>query len=116
MRWTSKDSWLVALTIGVLGGVGFGVANARGVLLPRHAEYAVAVLSLIGGLAFGIKAVWLPMATQAAFGVTSLLVQSISPSQGEDQRAVVLLVAILLALVLSVPALIGAALRRLFVR
>jgi hypothetical protein len=97
-------------------GIVFGVANSRGAWLPARIGYVIAVVAWVGGLSFGLKAIWLPYAAIAAFGLTTFVADTISPPPGDDQRALVLVYVTVSPVLFMVPALIGAVTRRLLKR
>lgn len=112
----SRTGWFLALASSALAGVAFGVADASGSWLPARMGYVVAGLSLLGGLVFGLKAIWLPFAGIAAFGLTAFVAATVSPAQGEDQRALVVLFVTVLPALYMLPALVGAGVRWLLRR
>jgi hypothetical protein len=111
-----RISWFLVLAACVVAGVGFGVANARGAWLPSRVGYGLALAAWLGGLAFGLRAVWLPFAGIGAFGVATFVAATLTPSSGEDQRALVVLFLTVIPALFAVPALLGAGIRRLLRR
>jgi hypothetical protein len=113
MRRSSTAPWLAALAACVLVGAVSGVADLNGHWLPARVGYPIAILAWLGGLAFGFRGVWLPFAGIGAFGLATYVAETVSPSGGDDQRALVVLYLTVIPALFAVPALVGAGMRHL---
>ncbi len=108
---TSRLFFLIAIAVAV--GVAQALWGHHGVW-PRHLGWWIAAAALVGGLLLGWRAWWLVLAGTTAFSAAIFLQATFFSRPGEeDQRAILLIIAIWFPLLLGAPVLLGAAIRRL---
>jgi hypothetical protein len=111
----SKRWWLAFAGFGVAGGA-IGLSPSAG--WPDHIEIFFALACCAAGIAFGAKAVWLPIVASCSFGAVWLIRMgpSTNPATGDNQGAIVLLVILVACVLFGAVALAGATLRWLLRR
>lgn len=107
---TSARRQLVSLTaVSVFAGV---VIRLQAPPVPPHLGWGIAVLAALCGLGYGLAGFIPVYAGIAASGLTFLVMETVAPSGGEDQRGLFLLYVSVIPALFGVPVIVGALARK----